>query len=251
LAVASSADAGVIAEVPSLRPKFNRRLNAPFTSVAFSADSRWAALGSMGQVVELVALTPQPRLTAELRHPDKVLYASFSPDGRWLVSGGERGSVRVWSLPSGALLHDLSTDGTSVPWVEFSPDSRTVSAITHGGNLWQWEASLGLPLGRPRSLTARKLLRARFSPDGRQLAVGSIGGQVWLVPQLLPSERPPAWIPELAEALAGERAGADGVAAPFPPAEFRAFLRQDRSGETASAWFRLAKRFLAPNSSEE
>jgi WD40 repeat protein len=251
LALASSANAGVIAEVPSLRPKFNRRLDAPFTSVAFSPDSHWAALSSMGQVVELIALKPQPRLTSELRHPDKVLYTSFSPDGRWLVSSGERGSVRVWSLPSGALLHDLSTDGTSVPWVEFSPDSRTVSAITHAGNLWQWESSLGLQLGLPQSLTARKLLRARFSPDGRQLAVGSIGGQVWIIPQLLPSERPPTWIPELAEGLAGERAGADGVASPVPSSGFRAFLQQDQSGGTAGAWFRLAERFLDPVSPKE
>jgi WD40 repeat protein len=177
--------------------------------LAFSDDGRWlaAAAGDAVGVWDVGSWTPaaDPLVApgdVELRD------VTFSRDGTLLVAGGSDGVVRFWSTgdwaeagdldldvdttitdvvfsPNGQLLAVATTGfvrlfdvdtrdptggdlaGSSAA-VVFSPDSRLLASV--GEALWVWEVATGERLGTAREGVAAIAL----SPDGRQLAVGSV-----------------------------------------------------------------------------
>lgn len=245
LAVAA-ASGGTIVELTGLQITYRLNAFAPCTSANFSPDGQWAAFGTMSNDITLVSVSPTPKLRLQLQEMDKVFSVSFSAKGNRLISCCERGSVRVYSIPEGKLVHDLATEGSTVQWAEFSKDGSTLAALSHDGQLWLWDAEHGLALAAPLRLTDRKLTRGHFSADGRKLAIGSIGGAVWVLPLLEHSGPSPGWLPELAECLAGQRFNADGTWERVPPKEFLAVLERLRKNPPAGPWGEWCQRFLSP-----
>lgn len=248
LAVAA-ASSGALIDVRSSTIRYRVDSDTPCTSCAFSPDGQWAAFGTMSQRIAVVATSPTANRLLDLQEPDKVASVAFSGDGKRLVSGGERGSVRVYAIPEGILLHELTTDGSNVQWAEFSQDDSRLVAVTHNGDLLQWDSESGAQLTPPRRLTDRKLTRGHFSADGKKLAIGSIGGQVWVLDPVGPSDPPPDWLPELAECLAGQRFRSDGTWERVTTREQLAIRKRLGAVSRSGPWGEWAKRFVLHGSS--
>ena len=71
----------------------------PLTSLAFSPDSRLAAVGQADGKIFLVDLSIFEVVAMLTGHPGSVETLAFSPDGLYLASGGMDGTVRLWGVP--------------------------------------------------------------------------------------------------------------------------------------------------------
>ena len=117
-------------------------------------------------------------------HRGLVKTPGISADGRLLVTGSDDNTVRFWSLPDGQSLGAPLLFRRQLFDTQLSPDGRwvTVSLVDRNfesGTVEVWDAR---SRRRVRSVRVAAFVGfARFSPDGRLLAVGNRFGrtQVW------------------------------------------------------------------------
>lgn len=159
-----------------------------------------------------------PGAPAVLRgHTDAVTALAFSPDGGTLASASRDTSIRLWSLESGAELSAMAGDKAATNAIAFSPDGATLAtgtvelqvrlldlatgatkrviafpdavmdlAFSPGGTVLAVSGPSGLTTvftvadgkARPFNLRGRS---AKFSGDGKTLALGLPGGGIVLV----------------------------------------------------------------------
>jgi WD40 repeat protein len=117
-------------------------------AMALSPDGQLLASSGDDQAVQLWQTAtgkPAARLAG---HTDWVLCLAFSPDGTQLASAGYDGMVRLWEVPSGKMIKELRAAPPPPP-------------KTDGEPLIVWSLA--------------------FSPDGKQLAVGTADGPIHLL----------------------------------------------------------------------
>jgi WD40 repeat protein len=68
-----------------------------FSSIAFSADSRFAYLASEDQSIAVYEMANWTRVHTLHGHRDQIWCIALSSDGRWLASGGRDQTIRFWS----------------------------------------------------------------------------------------------------------------------------------------------------------
>lgn len=145
--------------------------------VAFSPDgSRIATTGSDATTRVWDARTGRELHTLR-GHEDQTFPVEWSPDGRRLLSGSRDGTTRIWDAETGRLVRVLKNDPEGPGWT---------AAWSHDGSRVLVEGHLGGPLvlnpatGRNegRLATGEPTVRIAFSPGGRRVAVGAIGGSV-------------------------------------------------------------------------
>ncbi|MEY4753341.1 MAG: hypothetical protein RJA44_1016, partial [Pseudomonadota bacterium] len=116
------------------------------------------------------------RLTGRLGGlPQRVTHLAYAPDGRRLaVSLKGRGGVLVFDTASGQVLGGDSTYGDDSYSVQFSPDGQRLLSSSDDGQLRLHAVESGglrlLQMLRPGG--GRHPVAARYSPDGRRVAVG-------------------------------------------------------------------------------
>jgi hypothetical protein len=99
---------------------------------------------------------------------------AFSPDGRYLLSSSYVYGLLLWSVAEGKVVKKFSGQ-KEVHTLAFSPDGAyLLAAGTNDKQAWLWEVESGKKVatfgGFPTSS-----LGMHFSPDGKQLAIGSTG----------------------------------------------------------------------------
>jgi WD40 repeat protein len=154
-----------------------------------------------------------------LRHADAPAEQhsfELSPDGVRLVSIAGDGMC-LWDASDGRLLVGPVRLGALILSARFSPDGARLVTACDDGTACLWDPETGHPLSDPWQHRAR-VTAAEFSPDGKYVVTGSWDGQVRIWPIVQSPVPLPPWIPELAEALAGQRLegrrgdlGEDGV----------------------------------------
>jgi WD40 repeat protein len=173
------------------------------SAVAFSADGRTVASGSVNGTVELWDGADGRQIGSSM--PSVAAYANsvaFSPDGRTLAALEDGCELKIWTLPSRNLSHaartvtcpsDLGiltrfTDLIGIDSVAFSPDGRIMATAGYVGPLKFAKASpvrlWDTATGRLIATLPVKAIYAVFSPNGRTLAVISFEGlhvQLWNV----------------------------------------------------------------------
>jgi WD40 repeat protein len=114
-------------------------------------------------------------------HSGQITSGAFARDGRTLYTSSLDSSVIAWDVTGDRQLGSYfsGSRGTDATWMTVS--SAGVVAVTReDGSVRFWDADGGRPLGPAVTGTKAGILAASFSPDGRQLVTGALGGTVLL-----------------------------------------------------------------------
>jgi WD40 repeat protein len=149
----------------------------PSVPLAFSTDGR-LLLSSGDKTVNIWDFDDERRRTESLRgHSDAVASASFDKTNRFVLTVSYDETARLWNLTQ--TLAVRLGDRAGVSSLAFSADSlRIVTTSEHAARVYDTNFSLAAELVTPDAL-----LDAQFSPDGRQIAAGSVDGtaRIWTI----------------------------------------------------------------------
>jgi WD40 repeat protein len=164
-------------EAPSMSEPL--QLNLEFDhvqSVAFSADGRRLAVGTVNYRLIVWDLLTGERQLVMQAHRDRVFAVAFSADGRRLASGSYDRTVKVWDSGTGQELRTI-TAGQDVLDVAMSPDGGRVAYVVADGRVLVEELTGD---AKPQVLTGLpdRAARLAFSSDGRRLVGGSVSGHI-------------------------------------------------------------------------
>lgn len=152
-------------------------------AVALSPDGQTVALGGWTQVgdddasIFLLDRASGHLLRRITGLPNVILHIAFSPDGRALAASfGSNNGIRLFSVMDGRLLaqdKDYAEDSYSV---SFSHSGSRLVATSIDGylRLYGWNGATMNLLSKQTVPGGKYPLSARFSPDGKQIAVGFI-----------------------------------------------------------------------------
>ncbi|MDX2267130.1 MAG: hypothetical protein NW208_03425 [Bryobacter sp.] len=145
----------------------------------FSPDGKWLASGGEDRVLRVLDAATG-KLVLSLPHPAAIDALNWSPDGSRLATGDEAATLRLWVMPEGKLLSSASAGKEAINEIDFSPDGALLLVAAD---------SLGAKVFHTRDLSLAKTFAhngqsprttARFSTDGKLLAVGGAGGHILL-----------------------------------------------------------------------
>jgi WD40 repeat protein/tRNA A-37 threonylcarbamoyl transferase component Bud32 len=142
------------------------------TSVAFSADGRHLASGSLDQTVRVWDLQAEQQTLTLQGYADAVMSVTFSPDSTRLASGSSDRRVKVWDAATGRQTLELREYTDPVWSVAFSPDGTRLASGSEDQTVRVWDTRTGRLALALKGDTAA-VWSVAFSPDGTRLASGS------------------------------------------------------------------------------
>lgn len=104
----------------------------------------------------------------------------YSPDGRYLASGHDRGQIRIWVAATGELVTTLAAHRGCVERLAFSPDSSLLASGASAADrtVALWDVATWKAVGRLEGFRFH-VGGLAFHPNGRRLAVASLGLTIW------------------------------------------------------------------------
>lgn len=175
-----------------------------------SPDGRWRLHAQTnGTAVELRdRLSQKVRFNRPMRLDATLTTARWSPNGDRVLTGSDDGKVRIWEARSGLELRPPLSHRAPVRFAEFDSSGRWI--VTGIGDLEGqgenviriWDAETHEVL--VDALRQEEFVQtARLSPDGRWLVTTCMEAVPRIWPLVRPTNVVPAWLPALAEAVAG------------------------------------------------
>ncbi len=211
-------------------------------SVQFSPDGELLLTACHYSVGLWDSHTGQPRV-GTLRYPAGVRVVGFSSDGTRVVITLHEGSAQIREAITGKLI--TSFMGTAPVTARMSSDGRRSLAADDYGALRLWDINTGLPLTDELKHPAEPT-SAKFSPEERwalTTAKWCSTAFLWDIPLYpLPVQ---VWVPELAEALAGQRLDALGRAEFVSAQNVLEIQKELERNPGADAYARWARWFFA------
>ena len=171
----------VLWDVASNREISRLKAGDTVNSTAFSPDGRLLAAGGYRavRVWDLSANDKQPRTLSG--HDSYVDALAFNPSGKRLASAGAEGTVKLWDVSTGKEERTLRGHTARASSVAFSPKGWSLVSSAKDGTLRLWDLRLSAENGY-RSLESARGRVARFSQDGRLLAVANTAtGTIYVV----------------------------------------------------------------------
>jgi WD40 repeat protein len=163
--------------------KFVRSIAGPrdarVDQLAFAPDGNTLAWGGADLVVLADVSSGQEIGRLDAKEERAAWSVTFTPDGKSLVSGSFDGTVRVWDLTTRkerTRLHSRSQFGTGIA---LSHDGKRVAEGFQGSSTIRlWDVATGKELFADYEGHGDPVYYLAFSPDGRTLVTGDVGGQV-------------------------------------------------------------------------
>lgn len=181
------------------------------SSAQFSPDGERLATASFDMTAIIWSVRSGRALLPPLRHPGRLTRVAFSPDGMRLLTSGHFPTAHLWDAQTGEPLGEPMRHPGEVGDSAFSSDGRRVATITfhpHGhARIWDGFTGKAVSEPLPHDFTGYAIT---FSPDDRWVLTASMdqAARLWELPETpMPA---PAWLPDLAEAVAGLRRNAAG-----------------------------------------
>ncbi|GAB4434168.1 MAG: serine/threonine protein kinase [Chloroflexi bacterium OHK40] len=160
------------------------------SALAFSPDGRLLASGAQDDTIIRIWDVADAAEVRQLEgHTGWIRSLAFSPDGRLLASGSTDQTVIIWDAASGERLRTLEGHTDFLGNITFSPDGASLVSVSRDGTARLWDVASGrqreefaytAPVD-PQSGAPFWLTGVSFSPDGGQVAVGSISGSVYIL----------------------------------------------------------------------
>lgn len=150
-------------------------IQASITSVAFSPNSNFIAIGTHEHDIQLWRVSDSVFLRSFKGHTDAVTCVVFSPDGELLASGSKDNTVQLWNVSSGARVGTLIGHTNYVYNVAFSVSGELLASTSWDNTVRLWHI--------PDGTFVRTINSARgvaFSPAGNAMATGGQDGKVRL-----------------------------------------------------------------------
>jgi WD40 repeat protein/serine/threonine protein kinase/class 3 adenylate cyclase len=177
-------------------------------SAEFSPDGRRLAISGDDYTADIRDARSGKRIAGPLKHFGIVWIARFSPDGRKLLTGSNDNTARLWDATTGDLLFEPLQHDAPVKTVAFSPSGALIATASLDGRLRIWDTMTGRPI-TDFLRSDGEISDLAFSRDDRRVIVAGWGAAtIWDI--LAIGGDAPAWLPDLAEALAGYRFDAAG-----------------------------------------
>ena len=145
------------------------------SSVAFSPDGKYLALGSAGGVIELLDVKTGEKIWRTRAHIAMVSSVAFSPDGKYLASGSfSESTIKLLDAKTGEEIRVLSDHRSHVNSVAFSRDGKYLASGSEDKTIKLWNMATGefVRTLKDKGHTAG-VNSVAFSPSGRLLASGS------------------------------------------------------------------------------
>lgn len=149
-------------------------------AVALSPDGRTVALGGWTQAGEnnfsiFILDRASGRILQRIADlPNVIFQLAFSPDGKSLAATLAAGSgLRLFSVSDGRLIAEDKSYGNTSYGVHFSNDGRLVTTSDDGYlRLYRFDGVALTQLDKRNAPGGKRPYTARFSPDGKSIAVG-------------------------------------------------------------------------------
>jgi WD40 repeat protein/tetratricopeptide (TPR) repeat protein len=226
----------------------------PVNSAHFSPDGLRVVTASADKAARVWNARTGQLMMPPIRHDDTVGEALFSPDGQRIATRS-RNTARVWSALTGRPLTDPVKHDSQVNCLRWSPDQKRLVSGCDDGTTQLWDADTGQWVAEPLPQSSG-VICVEFSPDGRWIATGTRRGSARLVEVIEAPSPVPAWLAELAEAMAGQRFTVQNQSEPVPVEalfQLRQRIVQDSAAGTLGSWARwlfapTATRTLSPSS---
>jgi WD40 repeat protein/tetratricopeptide (TPR) repeat protein len=148
-------------------------------SLAISPDGEKAITACLDKTVRIWKSATGAELMTLRGHEDIVTAVTFSPDGKRIVSGDIKGTIKWWDAASGKELASVQGHTLRLNSLAFSPDGKRIVSSGRDGTVKLWDAPTGAEV---MILPGHDFASAKFSPDGKTLAIGTA---------LLETETPP------------------------------------------------------------
>jgi WD40 repeat protein len=172
-------------------------------SVSFSPEGRRIVTTS-NDIARMWDADSGAEITVFRGHEGTINSISFSPDGRRIATASSDGTAQVWDAACSTEIALLKGHKREVRRASFSPDGRRIVTASYDGTAVVWDAETGEKIAlwtghayRDMVLNAasdgeregkiallkgqvERILSASFSPDGRQIVIGSDhGARAW------------------------------------------------------------------------
>lgn len=157
--------------------------SSDITSVAFSSDGKYIAVGYHNKTVVLWS-NETGKVLREFQFKSFAYSLVFSNDNKYILSGSYDGLVRLWETETGDVLKELKGWGGENPFphhvltVTFSPDEKYILSGHTNGWIRLWETKTGELLQISEADPNRHHLA--FSPDGKYILSGNHDGIIRL-----------------------------------------------------------------------
>ncbi|MCS7227406.1 MAG: WD40 repeat domain-containing protein [Endomicrobia bacterium] len=141
-------------------------------SVAFSADGKYLASGSLDRTIKLWEVSTGRLVRTLEGHTWDVESVAFSADGKYLASGSGDKTIKLWEVSTGRLVRTLEGHTDRINSVAFSADGKYLASGSWDKTIKLWEVSTGRLVCTLEGHTDR-INSVAFSADGKYLASGS------------------------------------------------------------------------------
>jgi len=163
------------------------RYEGIITTVSFSPDNRYIAIGGSADKVFVYDINKHEVLYIFSDHTNDITSVSFSPDGRYLATSGGDKLIYIYSVQNGEMLTILTGHTNWVRSISFSLDGTRLISCGDDSRVILWKIS---DMKNPTIIEKSKegfhwLLSADINEDNRTIAFGDLKGSVVIITRFL------------------------------------------------------------------